>query len=61
VKALLPQLPDAQRQVVLLRDVEGLPAAEVCRLLDVNDGHQRVLLHRGRARLRALLTEEVAS
>ena len=31
VKALLPQLPDAQRQVVLLRDVEGLAAADVCR------------------------------
>jgi RNA polymerase sigma-70 factor (ECF subfamily) len=61
VKALLPRLPEAQRQVVLLRDVEGLPPAEVCRLLDITDGNQRVLLHRGRARLRALLAEEVTS
>jgi RNA polymerase sigma-70 factor (ECF subfamily) len=61
VKDLLPTLPAAQRQVVLLRDVEGVPAAEVCRLLDLSDGNQRVLLHRGRARLRALLAEEVVS
>ena len=61
VQALLPGLPDAQRQVVVLRDVEGLSAAEVCELLQVKDGQQRVLLHRGRARLRALLSEEVVS
>jgi RNA polymerase sigma-70 factor (ECF subfamily) len=61
VKALLPELPDAQRQVVLLRDVEGVEAPEVCRLLGITDGNQRVLLHRGRARLRALLAREVTS
>src|SRR5690348_4289759 len=55
VRGLLPLLPDAQRQVVVLRDVEGLSATEVCDLLRVKDGQQRVLLHRGRARLRALL------
>ena len=59
VQALLPQLPDAQRQVVVLRDVEGLPPAEVADLLDLSDGNQRVLLHRGRARLRFLLAQEV--
>jgi RNA polymerase sigma-70 factor (ECF subfamily) len=61
VRALLPQLPEAQQQVVLLRDVEGVDPAEVCRLLSITDGNQRVLLHRGRARLRALLAEEVTS
>ncbi len=59
VTDLLEQLPDAQRQVVLLRDVEGLPAKDVAALLGVTDVHQRVLLHRGRARLRALLEAEV--
>jgi RNA polymerase sigma-70 factor, ECF subfamily len=61
VKDLLPLVPEAQRQVVVLRDVEGLDAHEVCELLAINDGHQRVLLHRGRARLRALLAQEVLS
>ena len=61
VRSLLAELPDAQRQVVVLRDVEGLPAAEVAALLGVSDGNQRVLLHRGRARLRDLLAAEVIS
>lgn len=60
VHALLPSLPEAQRQVVLLRDVEGLAAGEVATLLGVSDGNQRVLLHRGRARLRQLLNVEMA-
>lgn len=50
---LLETLPENQRRVVVLRDVEGLTAAEVGELLGVSDGNQRVLLHRGRARLRA--------
>lgn len=52
-RELLDTLPETQRQVVLLRDVEGLSAADVAQILDVTDGNQRVLLHRGRARLRA--------
>jgi len=61
VHSLLDDLPDAQRQVVVLRDVEGLAPAEVAELLGVSDGNQRVLLHRGRARLRQLLAAEVVS
>ncbi|MEY2426278.1 MAG: polymerase sigma-70 factor, subfamily [Actinomycetota bacterium] len=60
VQVLLPELPTAQRQVVTLRDVEGLPATEVSSLLGLSEGNQRVLLHRGRARLRALLTDEMS-
>ena len=48
----LAGLPDRQRTVVTLRDVHGFGADEVCRLLDVSEGNQRVLLHRGRAALR---------
>ncbi len=59
VMVLLPDLPDNQRQVVMLRDVEGLDSAEVVKLLGLSEGNQRVLLHRGRARLRALLTDEM--
>lgn len=59
VRECLPDLPDTQRQVVLLRDVEGMDAAEVCDLLGVSPGNQRVLLHRARARLRSLLDTEM--
>lgn len=51
----LAELPARQRAVVELRDVHGLDAEEVCSLLDVTSTNQRVLLHRGRARLREIL------
>ena len=53
----LAQLPDRQRAVVELRDVHGLDATEVCEVLDLSPANQRVLLHRGRARLRAIMEE----
>jgi RNA polymerase sigma-70 factor (ECF subfamily) len=61
VHQLLPSLPDQQRTVVILRDVEGLEPAEVASLLGVSDGNQRVLLHRGRTKLRSLLAAEMGS
>jgi RNA polymerase sigma-70 factor, ECF subfamily len=57
--AALGGLPGRQRAVVELRDVHGLDAQEVCELLDLTPDNQRVLLHRGRAHLRAVL--EVAT
>lgn len=44
-----------QRQVVLLRDVEGFTNGEVCAILGISAGNQRILLHRGRAFLRGAL------
>jgi RNA polymerase sigma-70 factor (ECF subfamily) len=61
VRDLLPALPDQQRQVIVLRDVEGLDSAEVAALLGISDGNQRVLLHRGRSKLRELLGAEIGS
>jgi len=55
----LETLPDRQRTVVRLRDVHGLDAEEVCALLDIEPGNQRVLLHRGRARLRQALEDYI--
>lgn len=54
----LDEVPPSQRQVVLLRDFEGLPAAEVCKLLGITEANQRVLLHRGRSRIRGMLERE---
>src|SRR5713101_2653698 len=51
----LESLPPAQRIVVALRDVHGWPAAEVCEVLGLSEANQRVLLHRGRSRLRGAL------
>jgi RNA polymerase sigma-70 factor (ECF subfamily) len=60
VQEVLPTLPEAQRQVIVLRDVEGATPAQVAELLGVSDGNQRVLLHRARARVRRHLAEEMS-
>ena len=59
VRAAIGLLPESQQRVVTLRDLEGLTSAEVCRILELTEGNQRVLLHRGRARIRAILEQEV--
>ncbi len=51
----LAQLPERQRLVITLRDVQGHAAEEVCAILDISPGNQRVLLHRARAHVRAQL------
>jgi RNA polymerase sigma-70 factor (ECF subfamily) len=56
----LTELPERQRAVVELRDVHGFDALEVCDLLDLTPANQRVLLHRGRARLRGILEGAMA-
>ena len=48
-------LPPSQRVVITLRDIEGCPAHEVCETLELTEGNQRVLLHRGRSKVRAEL------
>ena len=51
----IEELPAPQQQVVILRDVEGLSSSEVCDLLSITEANQRVLLHRGRTRVRTAL------
>lgn len=60
VRQVINELPPSQRDVVTLRDVDGLSSAEVCAILGITEGNQRVLLHRARARVRSVLEQEVA-
>ncbi len=55
----LEELPARQREIVLLRDVEGLSSQEACDVLGLRPGNQRILLHRGRANLREALATEM--
>jgi RNA polymerase sigma-70 factor (ECF subfamily) len=59
VRVLLAQaidaLPERQRVVITLRDVQGLTSAEVSEVLEISPENQRVLLHRARAKVRAAL------
>jgi RNA polymerase sigma-70 factor (ECF subfamily) len=50
-------LPGAQREVVTMRDVLGFGSDEVCNALDLTDTNQRVLLHRGRSKVRTALEQ----
>jgi RNA polymerase sigma-70 factor, ECF subfamily len=54
-RAAIEVLPPQQREVITLRDVEGLSSEEVCAALGLSEGNQRVLLHRARAKVRAAL------
>jgi len=58
IRSAIAELPARQREVVTLRDVEGLSSNEVCHVLEISDGNQRVLLHRGRSRVRQVLETE---
>jgi RNA polymerase sigma-70 factor (ECF subfamily) len=59
VKEGIAALPPSQRQVMTLRDVEGWDSAEVCELMEISEGNQRVLLHRARAKVRAFVEERL--
>jgi len=60
VRAAISELPESQRAVVTLRDVDGLSSKDVCDVLEISEANQRVLLHRGRSRVRARLEDELA-
>ena len=51
----IQMLPETQRQVITLRDIEGLTSKEICNVLDLSETNQRVLLHRARSRVRQTL------
>jgi RNA polymerase sigma-70 factor, ECF subfamily len=55
IQRTIAALPLAQREVITLRDIEGLSAIEVCNTMGVTETNQRVLLHRARSKVRAVL------
>jgi RNA polymerase sigma-70 factor (ECF subfamily) len=56
--AAIARLPRRQRLVLSLRDVEGWSAQETADVLAISAANQRVLLHRGRVRVRDALRAE---
>jgi len=48
-------LPETQRAVITMRDVEGWSSEEVRNVLGLSESNQRVLLHRARSKVRRAL------
>jgi RNA polymerase sigma-70 factor, ECF subfamily len=59
VKRAIETLPERQRQVIALRDIQGWSADDVCATLELSEANQRVLLHRARAKVRAAIEQEL--
>jgi RNA polymerase sigma-70 factor (ECF subfamily) len=59
----LEEMPNAQRDVLTLRDIQQLSFDEICNELGLSASNVRVLLHRGRTRLMKMLNrfEETGS
>ena len=55
VERAIAALPEMQRTVITLRDVEGWGSDEVCAVLDLSEANQRVILHRARSKARRAL------
>src|SRR6266540_3140036 len=55
IQMAIEELPETQREVIRLRDIEGWSPMEVAEALEITDGNQRVLLHRARSKVRAAL------
>jgi RNA polymerase sigma-70 factor (ECF subfamily) len=55
IDATILMMQPLQRQVITLRDIDGVPADEVCQILGITPGNQRVLLHRARSKVRTRL------
>jgi RNA polymerase sigma-70 factor (ECF subfamily) len=55
IEEAIRKLPPAQREVIVLQDIEGFRCEEVSEILGLTSTNERVLLHRARAKVRATL------
>jgi RNA polymerase sigma-70 factor (ECF subfamily) len=53
----IADLPPRQRDVIVLRDLQGYSSEEARNILGVGETNQRVLLHRARSKVRAALED----
>ena len=57
LESVVADLPELQRLVITLRDIDGWSSAEVCNALEISETNQRVLLHRARTKARRALNQ----
>ena len=51
---IMSQLPNAQQSIMRMRHVDGLEISEIAEIMDMSEGNVRVLLSRGRQRVKEL-------
>jgi RNA polymerase sigma-70 factor (ECF subfamily) len=57
----IDELPESQRAVITMRDVEGLSSDEVAEILEITEGNERVLLHRARSKVRGAIERHLGA
>lgn len=55
IEQAILRLPIMQRDVIILHDMEGWTVDQICLILGLSEGNQRVLLHRARVKIRYAL------
>lgn len=53
MRKAIDELPSPYREIIVLRDIEGLSSEEVCNVFGISETNMRVILHRARLRLKA--------
>jgi RNA polymerase sigma-70 factor (ECF subfamily) len=59
IQRAIAELPENQRAVITLHDVEDVAPEEICNILEISETNRRVLLHRARSRIRRTLEEHL--
>ena len=57
IEKAIDTLPTNLREVMILRDIEGIDSEEICQMLKITATNQRVLLHRARSKVRKVLSQ----
>ncbi len=55
VQQAILKLPETQRVLIILHDLEGIPVSEVASILNMNTNAAKSRIHRGRAALRNII------
>ena len=55
VRRFMDELPEVQRTIMLLRDIEGKTYQEIAKMLDISETQVKVYLHRARTKIKEKL------
>ena len=56
INRLMDDLPEVQRTIMLLRDIEGKTYQEIAQMLDISETQVKVYLHRARTKIKGWIT-----